>query len=70
MAIEAESEVLVIDVLVLAPDGPAEMELLWDNNCLKYLKKRWAEMISYCKRERLSQRKTEICTCAIQYRHK
>lgn len=36
MAIEAKSGVLVVDVLVLSPDGSAETELLWDNDCLKY----------------------------------
>ena len=72
MAIEDEHGVLVTDVLVLAPDVPAGMEFLWDNNCLKYLKKHWAEISSYYKRERLSVRNTEICTCKhrFQYSHK
>lgn len=56
MAIEAEYGVLVVDVVVLAPDVPAGMEFLWDNNCLKYLKKHWAGISSYYKRERLSVR--------------
>lgn len=63
MASEAEHGVLVIDILILAPDVPAGMEFLWDNNCLKYLKKHWAEI----SRERLSVRNTEICTCSTGF---
>jgi len=53
----------VIDVLLLAPDVPAAMAFSWDDNCLKYLKKHRADISCYYKRQRLSVRNPEICTC-------
>lgn len=78
MAIEAEKQILVTDIPDLGPDVPPEIKLLWDNNCLntwrekkKKKKKHWAKMSSYYKKKRfIMERKTEICTCAVQYRHK
>lgn len=64
MAIKAKHGVLVIDVLILAPDVPAAMELLWDNNYSKYLKKHWAEISIYYKRKVINKKHRNLHLCS------